>query len=101
MKKRTSVKKAGRIIIIAVCALALWISAGVTDYVRVFKFRQKPIFTFVRETADDGGSGFYYGLGYSFAIEGNFMPEDIYKGITRADFILFGARTDSFVIMYN
>ena len=42
------------------------------------------------ETADDGGSGTYKGLGYSFDIEGNFMPEDEFPGVTKARFYLLG-----------
>ena len=39
---------------------------------------------------DDGGSGLYKGLGYSVYIEGNFMPEDEFPGITKSTFKLFG-----------
>ena len=40
--------------------------------------------------ADDGSSGIYNGLGYSFDIKGNFMPEDEFPGVTHADFYLLG-----------
>lgn len=40
-------------------------------------------------TADDGGSGIYKGLGYSFDIKGNYMPEDEFSGVTQAKFYLF------------
>lgn len=52
----------------------------------------KPLFCFCPFTADDGGSGHYVGLLYSFEIDGNFMPEDDPYGVTDYDFRLFGLR---------
>ena len=42
--------------------------------------------------AQDGGSGTYVGLGYSFDIEGNFVSEskDLLKGVTSYRGYLFG-----------
>ena len=42
------------------------------------------------QTADDGGSGTYQGLGYRYEIEGNFMPEEEYPGVTRYEMYVFG-----------
>ena len=38
----------------------------------------------------DGGSGKYVGLGYSFYIEGNFMPEEKNQGVTSYRGYVFG-----------
>lgn len=77
-----------KIIISAVAAL--WITAGIVDYYRVQSFLL-PIFCIGTELADDGGSGKYVGLGYSFDIEGSFMPEDGLPGITKWTYYLLGA----------
>ena len=65
-----------KIIIAVACILVLWIAVGIVDYGKVHSF-EKPIFCVGTELADDGGSGKYVGLGYSFDIEGNFMPVKI------------------------
>ena len=62
---------------------------GITDFYRVYHF-QMPVFCIAAETADDGGSGTYRGLGYHFEIEGNFMPEEELPGITHNKMYLFG-----------
>ena len=77
------------IIISVVCAIVLWIAIGIVDYSRVHSF-EKPIFCVGTELADDGGSGKYVGLGYSFNIKGNFMPEDEFPGVTKWTYYLFG-----------
>ena len=38
----------------------------------------------------DEGSGHYVGLGYSFDIEGNFMPDDEYPGVTKYTYYILG-----------
>lgn len=86
--------KKGKIIIVVVCFAALWIVVGIVDYCRVHSF-EKPIFCIVTETADDGGSGKYIGLGYSFDIKGNFMPEDEFPGVTKWTYFLFGKNMGS------
>ncbi|MEG2234575.1 MAG: hypothetical protein RRZ42_08080, partial [Oscillospiraceae bacterium] len=48
-----------------------------------------PVVEVKTETADDGGSGRYYGLGYSFEIKGNFMPEDELPGVTHYKYYIF------------
>lgn len=74
--------------------LAIWMVVGVVDFSKVHSF-ERPIFCIVGETADDGGSGHYAGLGYSFDIKGNFMPEDELKGVTEYSYYLFGIRVHS------
>ena len=65
---------------------------GVVDFSWVHSF-ERPIFCIVGETADDGDSGHYAGLGYSFDIKGNFMPEDELKGVTEYSYHLFGIQS--------
>ena len=81
--------KRKNIIIAVICAVALWIAVSIVDYGRVHGF-EKPFFCVSTELADDGGSGKYVGLGYSFDIEGNFMPEDEFPGVTKWTYYLFG-----------
>ncbi len=74
--------------------LALWLAVFVTDFYRVTRF-EKPVFCVLTDAYKDGGSGNYRGLGYSFSIEGNFMPEDEYPGVTRYHAKLFGIHLKS------
>ena len=70
--------------------ILLWVFAVLTDFNMVVRNFEKPFFCVLINGADDGGSGKYLGLGYSFEIEGNFMPEDEYPGVTKFDAKLFG-----------
>ena len=82
-------KKKKTIIAIA-CILVLWVAIGIIDYSRVSSF-ERPIFSIIIEPGyEDGGSGKYVGLGYSFDIEGNFMPDTEYPGVTKWTYRLFG-----------
>ena len=81
--------KKKKFIIAAVCAVVLWITFGIVDYTRVHDF-EMPIFCVCSEPMQDGGSGKYVGLGYSFDIEGNFVTEDGYRGVTKWTYWLFG-----------
>lgn len=83
-----------KIIISAVCMVVLWIIIGVVDFSRVHDF-EKPIFCVGTKLADDGGSGKYVGLGYSFDIKGNFMPEDEFPGVTKWTYCVFGFEVQS------
>lgn len=74
--------------------LAVWLVVGAIDFSRVHEF-EKPIFCVATKTTDDGGSGHYVGLGYSFDIKGNFMPEDELKGVTEYSYYLFGIKVQS------
>ncbi|MBR5309832.1 MAG: hypothetical protein IKU42_01750 [Oscillospiraceae bacterium] len=75
--------------------LILWLSAGITDFIRVTRNFEKPIFCISTETADDGGSGKYIGLGYSFDIKGNFMPEDEFPGVVKYEAKILGITVSS------
>ncbi len=74
--------------------LAIWLLVGIIDFSRVHSF-EKPIFCITNKNYDDGGSGHYVGLGYSFDIKGNFMPEDELKGVTEYSYYIFGIRIHS------
>ena len=75
-------KSKGKRIVIAILAvLVLWLCIGITDFALVHNYR-RPLFCICTESMQDGGSGKYVGLGYSFDIEGNFMPEENNPGVT-------------------
>ncbi len=63
--------------------LVLWFVIGVTDFYRVLGCYEKPLFCISIQTAQDGGSGRYIGLGYGFDIKGNFVTEDEYRGVSQ------------------
>lgn len=94
MKKKKVLK---RCTAIAILVILLWGIIVSVDYWRVMYKFKTPIFTLYHITADDGGSGDYIGLGYSFEIKGNFMydphPDDynseVIEGVTYAKFRLF------------
>ena len=80
------------IIRVAICVLVillLWLSAGVTDFALVQNYK-RPVFCICTEPMQDGGSGKYVGLGYSFDIEGNFVTETGYRGVTSYRGYIFG-----------
>ena len=83
-----------KVLIPLLIAVLLWLAAGTVDVLHVAVF-EKPVFSAPCETADDGGSGHYQGLGYSFDIEGNFMPEDEFPGVTEYTLHIFGAAVSS------
>lgn len=86
IKKRKVIKV---IIITLIILFVLWITLSLVDYFRVKSF-EKPIFSVPVQTADDGGSGKYQGIGYSFEIKGNFMPEDELSGVTYYEYFILG-----------
>jgi hypothetical protein len=80
-----------RVIKVFGCLIVLWLVVGIIDYIRVFHSFEKPVFMWNGETCDCG-EGRYYGLGYSFEIKGNFLPDNFDKtpGVTHAEYFLFG-----------
>jgi hypothetical protein len=68
----------------------LCFSMMVVDYWRTIHGFEKPFFAICRDGYDDGGSGIYTGMGYSFSIKGNFMPEDKFPGATHTEFYILG-----------
>ena len=61
-------------IITVICIMVLWLIMSIVDFALVHSYR-RPLFCICTESMQDGGSGKYVGIGYSFAIEGNFMPD--------------------------
>lgn len=61
----------------------LWVLAGIIDFLRVRSF-QLPIFCILLAefALEDGVSGTYVSLGYSFELKGNVMPEDELPKVT-------------------
>ena len=72
----------------------LWLIVGTTDYFRVHNF-EKPLFCVGTRLSDDGGSGHYVGIGYSFDIDGHFMSEDEFLGVTKYSYQIFGIHVKS------
>ena len=56
------------LLVILLTIIILWFAIFLIDYIRCRNFKE-PIFVIPHETADDGGSGIYYGLGYNVKIE--------------------------------
>lgn len=81
--------KKKRVFTIVIIVLVLWLLLFVTDFYTVTRF-ERPLFCVLTGAYQDGGSGHYRGLGYSFDIKGNFMPEDEYPGVTHYHAKLFG-----------
>lgn len=79
------------VIIVIIVLLMIWLAMGAVDYFGVSNF-ERPTFCLldVENSYSDGGSGTYKGLGYSFDIMGNFMPEDEYPGVTSYTYYVFG-----------
>jgi len=53
---------------VVIVAIVLWASMFIVDYIRCSNFKM-PIFVKAGQTADDGGSGTYYGLGYKVEVK--------------------------------
>lgn len=82
-------KKRKRLLIL-LAVLVLWLATTAADlYLVTYEF-ERPMFCILVNGADDGGSGTYVGLGYSFDIEGDFMPEDEFPGVTKYALKFFG-----------
>ena len=67
-------KKLKVLLIIVLSLILLWGVVFAIDYFRCSNLKM-PIFVIPGETADDGGSGTYYGLGYSVDVEKNISAE--------------------------
>lgn len=81
--------KKKRILIGILAVVVLWLAAGAVDFMLVTNYR-KPVFCIGIDLADDGGSGRYVGLGYSFELEGGFMPDDDEPDVTSYKGYIFG-----------
>ena len=81
--------KSTKIVIAIIGIVVLWLCVGIVDFALVHNYR-RPLFCICTEPMQDGGSGKYVGLGYSFDIEGNFMPEEKNQGVTSYRGYVFG-----------
>ncbi len=73
-----------------ICTLILFIViVTIVDYNQTIHKLRKPIFAQVINSADDGGSGTYIGIGYSVNIKGDLTVEHGYK-IERVEFSVLG-----------
>ena len=80
-----------KIILLAaiVVFLASWASIAYSDYADVAISYDKPKFCISTMTADDGGSGKYIGLGYSFDLDGHLESTGRYE-VDRYTYKIFG-----------
>ena len=80
---------------------AVWLGMIVTDFTLLRNFKM-PLFCLATNIVQDGGSGTYTGLGYSFEIHGNFVGEDekmirgvtSYKGYVFGNEVIWGSREE-------
>ena len=72
-------KKKIILLVTIVILLVSWASAAYSDYAKVTISFDKPIFCISTMSADDGGSGKYIGLGYSFDIDGHLEDNGKYE----------------------
>lgn len=72
-------KKKLVLLIAIVVLLVSWISIAYSDYSKVAISFDKPNFCILVNGADDGGSGKYIGLGYSFTVNGQLDIEGVYQ----------------------
>lgn len=72
-------KKKNIILVLIVVLLVAWGGIAYSDYADVAISFDKPRFCITTMTADDGGSGKYIGLGYSFDIDGHLESSGRYE----------------------
>ena len=75
--------------VIIVILLVAWLLIAYTDYRAVAISYDKPHFCIASVTADDGGSGKYVGLGYSFYLEGHMDADNGYQ-VDKYTYKIFG-----------
>ncbi len=71
-------KKVISLLAVAVFVVS-WMGIAYADYSKVAISYDKPNFCLLQNGADDGGSGKYMGLGYSFTIDGQLDSEGMYQ----------------------
>ncbi len=82
---------------IIIALIVIWLACAITDFRHVFGRQQRPVFSLPARLEEDGASGLYRGLGYSFLIEGNFKPEDENPGITKAQLSFLGKEIKTYI----
>lgn len=65
---------------------------GSVDFYMVTIKKHKPLFSIGTKLEKDGGSGTYTGLGYSYEIKGNFMPDSEEPGVKEYQFKILGIK---------
>lgn len=80
------------LISVIIILLVLWGTIFFIDYSRCSNFKE-PIFVLAGITADDGGSGIYYGLGYKVKIEKT-MSVEYGPTLVRVEMYMF----DKFIV---
>ena len=90
-RKRKKINIIRKWIIGLLILAAVWLGMVVTDFTLLHNFRM-PLFCLAVNIVQDGGSGTYTGLGYSFEIHGNFVGEDenMVRGVTSYRGYIFG-----------
>lgn len=94
MEKRK--KRLLTVLIIAAALLLAAVAMACVDYNLVVNRHERPKCAVGFATADDGGSGRYYGLGYGFEVHGNFValdPADY--GVREWSFYILGVEVAS------
>ena len=79
LKERDCMKKKIILLVVMVVLLVSWTNIVYSDYADVAISYDKPKFCISTMTADDGGSGKYIGLGYSFDIDGHLDADNGYQ----------------------
>ena len=82
-------KKKIILLVIIIAFLVSWGSIAYSDYAKVAISFDKPTFCISPILADDGGSGKYIGLGYSFFIDGHLDADDGYQ-VDKYTYKIFG-----------
>ena len=82
-------KKKVIILVVIIILLVAWGSMAYSDYADVAISFDKPQFCITTMTADDGGSGKYIGLGYSFDLDGHLESTGRYE-VDRYTHKIFG-----------
>ena len=72
-------KKKIRIFVVIALLLVSWLGIAYSDYAKVAISFDKPQFCVLVNGADDGGSGKYIGLGYSFDVDGHFDADSWFE----------------------
>lgn len=82
-------KKKVIILVAIIVLLVAWGGIAYSDYADVAISFDKPQFCITTMTADDGGSGKYIGLGYSFDIDGHLESSGRYE-VDKYAYKIFG-----------
>ena len=82
-------KKKVIILVVIIGLLVAWSSIAYSDYADVAISFDKPQFCITTMTADDGGSGKYIGLGYSFYLDGHLESNGKYE-VDQYTYKIFG-----------